>query len=429
VTKLVETLADDDAWAVTVLTVDASNYGTLDTSHNPAPGHARVVRTFCPDPARSAKRQAPAIAAAAGPAQTKPAQPGLVTRGVKCLRRGAGMAWTWVDEHVLIPDQFVAWTPFALRAARAIHAERRVDVVFATGEPYSAFRIGAKIAAACGVPYVLDMRDPWTLQPYRVESRPAWRQQTESRMEYELLAGSAACVFANRALGAYASTYPELASRLHYIPNGYDPADLAGLEPRPFDRFTIVHSGTFLPGYRTIDTVVAALQRLVPAAADLPPLRLELVGKTGPERVVIDHAGLGNLAASVGYVPHRESLRYVLGADLLLLVGGPRLWEETGKVYEYLAAGKPILALVEPGGSAAQLLARVPHATVLGRDDVAGTATAVLGALARGRVTTREPAPEWLAEYERPALSRRLAALLATVCESSSVPVPHKGVS
>jgi glycosyltransferase involved in cell wall biosynthesis len=294
-----------------------------------------------------------------------------------------------------------------------MHRETPFDVVLTTGEPYSSFLIARAIARRIGVPFVLDMRDPWTLLPYRADRPAPLRAWIEQWQEARALEASAACIFANRAVDAYAARFPQLREKFHYVPNGYDPADFAGVEPRRFDRFTIVHNGTFLPGYRTADTFLYALRRVVDEEPSLRTrMRVQLVGKIGAERQLTDRLGLQDVVTHAGYRPHRESLSYVTGADALLLVGGSHRWEETGKIFEYLAAGRPILALIEPAGAAADLLRRTPATVrIVPRQAEIETAAAIRQMVFAGR-RCDVPRPPWLAEYQRDTLAQRVARIL-----------------
>src|SRR5262249_6586624 len=148
----------------------------------------------------------------------------------------------------------------------------------------------------------LDMRDPWTVLPYRAERNGRWRTAIEKRQEARVLRDCAACVFANRAADAYAESYPSLRHKFHYVPNGYDPSDFEGVRPLAFDRFTVVHNGSFLPGYRTADTLLLALRRMID---DEPAIRRRLqllfVGKVGEERELTARLDLRDVVHHVGY--------------------------------------------------------------------------------------------------------------------------------
>jgi glycosyltransferase involved in cell wall biosynthesis len=243
----------------------------------------------------------------------------------------------------------------------------------------------------------------------------------ERQQERTLLAECAACVFAFRYSEIYDPAFPQWSEKFFYIPNGYDSTDFDGVEPKRFDKLTIVHNGTFLPGYRTPATFLQALRRLLSEETDLAA-RLEVlfVGKAGQEGSLIRELSLDSVVRQAGYVPHRECVAYLKGADLLLLVGGSNRTEETGKVYEYMATGKPILAVIRPDGAAAKVLANYGPVRVIDRQNVNEIAEA-LRALVLDRGGFRSAVnSQWVSRFERWRLTGRLAEVFDHVSSSSS---------
>jgi glycosyltransferase involved in cell wall biosynthesis len=400
-------------WHPTVLTVDPSCYGLKDESNlADAPEGVEIIRTPHFDPLTRLARSPAPVASGNGAAPPKSAEPSAGGGALRAIRNVAKWGYLKLDESLFVPDPAVLWCPRAISAGVRAHRTHGFDLIFATGEPYSDYLSASAISRVTGVPFALDMRDPWTLVPYRMEDRSAMRQRVEAWQERSVLARCRACVFANRASDAYVEQFPQWADKFEYIPNGYDSADFDDVEPTRFDRFTIVHNGTFLPGYRTADTFLKAVRRLLDVRPDFDArLQVLFVGKIGEERKLVAELGLGDIVRQTGYVPHRESIGNLLGADLLLLVGGNHTWEETGKIYEYFAANKPILGLVQGDGVAAELLRRYGASSIVDRNDVEGTARSLERALDAGR-GARGGDRAWATSFERRELTRRLAAVL-----------------
>jgi len=235
-----------------------------------------------------------------------------------------------------------------------------------------------------------------------------------------------------------ARRFPELASRITVITNGFDAADFEGAAPARADRaFRIVHSGFLhtaagrrratrrlhgaLGGanaavdYLTRSHVflLEAVERVLSRRPDLEPtLEVHLVGQHSDA----DREASARFVRLHGYLPHDEAVTMLRTADLLFLPmhnlpEGQRATIVPGKTYEYLAANRPILAAV-PDGDARDLLARAGTAFLTRPDDVEGMAAAILEAVER---RDGEALPvvdrELLAAYERRELTRRLAAL------------------
>jgi glycosyltransferase involved in cell wall biosynthesis len=396
-------------WLPTVVTVSPACYGVQDASHTAEmPAGVEVIRTSHLDPVARFS-QTPSAFPANGQNGNHAAGKTAVKKSLRALARDA---WVVFDNKVLIPDQAVTWCPRAIAAGLTAHLERRFDLLYATGEPYSDYFTAATLSQLTGVPFVIDMRDPWTLSPYRKALGSAARQAVERWQERKVLAGCRAAIFANRASDLYATSFPQWADKFHYLPNGYDSADFEGVEPQRFDRFTIVHSGTFLPGYRTADNFLLALKELFEATPDLPNrLQVYLVGKIGEEQKLIGQLKLESLVKQTGYLPHKASLGYLQGADRLLLIGGEHAWEETGKVYEYFASGKPILALVNPTGAAAQLVGNSQNSRIVDRTDVAAIRSALSEIILQKRTLDPAQAADFAVAYERKKLTGQLARL------------------
>ncbi|HYE78265.1 MAG TPA: hypothetical protein VEI97_09780, partial [bacterium] len=314
------------------------------------------------------------------------------------------------SEKFLVPDAKIGWYPLALDASRALDGEGRPVLVVATNPPASALVIGGAIARRWGAPLVLDYRDPWTTGYYQGE-QPAEVQRREEGIERRLLVQASAVVtvgagFAQR-IGSLVQDQAELLNKLRVVGNGFLEESFTELGPFPFERPTLLHAGS-LYHHRSPEPLleaIALLKAQEPALWDAAELRW--VGNV--DRAYLDHAarlGIQNLVHE-GFVEHRTALEYQLGADLLLLLTEGML---TGKVYEYLRAGRPILAIGE-SPDLAELLQRHGAGQVFPRDDVEGIANFIAQVLRRRQRTgPREPRP-WpgVEAYERGALAAQFA--------------------
>jgi glycosyltransferase involved in cell wall biosynthesis len=156
-----------------------------------------------------------------------------------------------------------------------------------------------------------------------------------------------------------AARYPDKASRIIEITNGYDPDDLKSVAPaeKPPGVRRIVYSGSLFAHHRDVlDSVLRALLRL--GDQERQTLDVVFVGQAydGAAREA-EALGLGNTVRFTGYLPHGEALAMLMSADasLLLVRAGDRA-SVTGKVFELLGARRPILAAVEPEGECARIL-------------------------------------------------------------------------
>jgi glycosyltransferase involved in cell wall biosynthesis len=323
---------------------------------------------------------------------------------------------------LFIPDGRVGWLPGGTRAGlRAIRAEG-VEVILASGPPFTAHWIARRLADRTGLPLVLDFRDPWTRAPF-YPRRPGLSRALDERLEHSCLRRADAVLTVNRDIrNDLLARHKGLdAARFHLVPNGYDPADFRGRSWDPQPDWTLTHTGT-LPGDRFPAGFTGALRRLLvedPEAA--ARLRIRMIGRRNPElERRLSEPPLDSLVRFEGYLPHAESVATLLESRLLLLFieEGPRAAGIlTGKLFEYLGSGAPVLALT-PEGEAADLVRRTGAGCVVRGDDEEAVLAALREAVAAFRVGQRafgEPRREMVEEYARPVLTARLAAILDTL--------------
>jgi glycosyltransferase involved in cell wall biosynthesis len=305
----------------------------------------------------------------------------------------------------LLPDEGIGWNLTAVPAALRIVREERIDVVVTTSPPGSVHFVGAAAKRALGTRWVADLRDSLVTHPHRRgdEQLPA-RLKEQTGHAVARLAGRYADVIVG-ASAAIAAEARELdpAGRVVTIENGCDFEDFAGLEYRASDRFRITHAGSFF-GQRTPRPFLTAL-----AESGLDVVARFVGDFRTSDREWAESLGLGDRLELHPYVPRRRSLELQRDSDALLLLipdaGGRGKGVLSGKVFEYLAAERPILAAVPPDGAAAALLRQTGAGIVVAPDDVRGMRDALGGLVARWRAGALNGAV--LSAEQRERLSRR----------------------
>lgn len=339
----------------------------------------------------------------------------------------------------------------------------RADAVVYTMSPFSLVRSAAIVRERRPeTPIILDLRDPWALdgwQPHKTKWH--WRRQF-LEMKAALEAADGAIANTPECGRLFAEHFPGLdPSRLAVIPNGYDAADFEGEpgEPTLWEAgeagvLRLVFSGSLLTrvvawysglrgtvkrlvGYsperidysgRTLVHVLEAVRRLRAAGDPLGGrVRIEVIGTaTDADKASVESSGVGDAVRFHGYVPHTEAVRHIRLAEALLLplhglAKGARSRIVPGKTYEYLATGRPILGLL-PEGDARELVERSgvgvvaepcdPGDIVRGLRELEGVV---------GRSGGRAEPAAWVAEYERRALTERLAGFVERVVGMAGV--------
>jgi len=343
-------------------------------------------------PARVTVHRAPNI----GPRARKPAEELRARRGFDRIVLRTGLA----ARALLVPDASVLWNVTAVPAAIRLVRRFGLDVVMTTSPPGSVHLAGAAAQRVTGARWVADLRDSLVAHAHRR------REVRGERALGRLVARRAdAIVCVSRAVAEEAARLTPR-GRLEVIENGADFEDFEGLAYRRGDRFRITHTGSFF-GRRDPRPFLEALAR------SGPDVVARFVGDfRQADREYAERLGLADRLELIPYLPRRDALALQRDSDALLLLipdaDGRGKGVLSGKVFEYLAAERPLLAAVPPEGEAAELVRRIGVGVVVAPDDVDGLA----GALADLEERWREDklAGTSLSTEARTALSRRARA-------------------
>jgi glycosyltransferase involved in cell wall biosynthesis len=275
-----------------------------------------------------------------------------------------------LSRRVLVPDENVSWNLTAIPAAVRIVRSEEIDVVVTTSPPNSVHLIGAAVKRATGARWVADLRDSIAAHPHRRVERASVRaKEKASESVARLVARQADVIVAASDAIAEEARGLDPAGVVTTILNGADFDDFAGLDYYCGDRFRITHTGSFF-GKRDPRPFLTAL-----AESGLEDVVARFVGDFRiADREWAESLGLGSRIELHPYVSHREALALQRDSEALLLLipdaGGRGRGVLSGKVFEYLAAERPILAAVPPEGAAADLIQETGAGLVAAPDDV-----------------------------------------------------------
>jgi glycosyltransferase involved in cell wall biosynthesis len=337
-------------------------------------------------------------------------------QGTQGVPGGVMATWQW---KLVVPDPWlVSWGGYAWRAVRRELRRRPVDCLITSSPSESTHTLGLTVPRA-STAWVADFRDGWGFEPLRPPFPTALQRGLDRRLEARVVRAADAVV------GVTAPIAEDFATRLgvpaELVTNGFDP-ELAG-EHRAggpdgdSDGFTLVHTGA-LSGPRGRDPrpLLRALRLLAERDPSLRGrLRLVVAGRSEEdERALVESEGVGDLVHHVGYMPRPEALKLQRGADALLLITSRDRCEATGKLYEYMASGRPVLALAE-GNEAARIVAETNIGRLVAPDDVEGIAGALADTL--DGALQREYAPRSVERYAFPTLAEQMAAVIEKAIE------------
>lgn len=321
----------------------------------------------------------------------------------------------------LFPDHQVGWVPFAVaRAWRLIRSER-VDAVLSTFPPASGHLAGLFLKRMTGLPWVADFRDGWTDGEFSQPPSPFHRMLTRT-LERLVVRRADRAIAVSPEIAAGLAAVRGDAAAVCVLTNGYDPDDFLPPKPHQNGRLTMTYCGTINQA-RNPEPLFCALRQVLDAEPDLASrVHVQLVGAAiGLDlSAMIRQYRLDGVVTPFGYLPHRDALSHLVDADLLLLLvsseDGRARGVPTGKIYECLATGRPILGLV-PDGAARDLLLRSGRGTVVHPNDTAGIVRAIQEWVRRATVGKRPPSSpdETLSAFTRQHLTECLARILDDV--------------
>jgi len=358
-------------------------------------------------------RSTPATPAAAGSAAgsspaASPASPGR--------RPLSGRISRWIA----VPDDAIFWRRAAVRAARSLHAEDPVDVILASGPPYSAMLAGRDVALAESVPLVLDLRDPWR-DNAALHWPTRWHRRRSERLEARAMAAASALLAVSEPIAEEARSLG--AARVSVLPNGFDPERVPAWAPHADALLTLAFMGRFSRALTDPEPLFAGLALAAERSETAAQIRVVVAGPEYPwVAEMIARYGLADRVSVRGYLPNAEALALVASADVGVIVladvpGTKAIY--SSKLFDYLGIGIPVLLVGPSDCVAADVLREAGAGTVSSPDPEAVCAALIELAEAKAAGTpVAVPRREVVARFDRSAQAEQLSQILDSAAEA-----------
>jgi glycosyltransferase involved in cell wall biosynthesis len=324
----------------------------------------------------------------------------------------------WIRGNLFIPDARCYWIKPSVKFLLDYLKTNPVDVIVSTGPPHSMHMIALKVTQQTGIKWVADFRDPWTnIDYYKDLMLSASADKLHHQMEKDVVTkADEVIVVGNTMKQEFESQFNR---KIYVITNGFDTTDFPVQQNSATKDFVIAHVGTLVKTRNPL-ALWEAINSLGNNKDELKQhLRLRLTGKVdiSVKKAIADH-DLEDVTDYVDYLSHDKVVLEQMNATLLLLVLNDTPNSKgilTGKLFEYMASGRPILAIGPVDGDAAAILKESGSGVCFDFKDVNGIKNYLTEMYSMYMSGTLNRNNKSVDKWSRLELTRQLSNLLDTI--------------
>ena len=325
-------------WQPLVLTVDEDTFTQKDdTFISEIPSEVKVIRAKSYEPFDIYKRV------------TGKSKDDQIIASETISPKNKGIAHRlsiWIRMNIFIPDARVGWYFPAVKAGLNFIKKEKVNVIVSIGPPHTTHLIGKKISSKLSLPHIPVFIDPWVdISYYRNFKRNSITLSIDNRLEKSVLQNAASIVFVTDTMKMdYEKKYPFIKEKSNVLYWGYSEEDFHQISDSPTKRISdeeiILHAGNIFD-YQNPEKFWKTIKLEIDKGRKL---KVKFIGTVAPEiKQSITNSGLDSFIEYKGFLPYNEVIREMMNASYLLVCATePR--HVPGKLFEYLRAGKPIIA-------------------------------------------------------------------------------------
>jgi glycosyltransferase involved in cell wall biosynthesis len=324
----------------------------------------------------------------------------------------------WIRGNFFIPDARKFWIKPSIKHLSKYLNENPVDAIVSTGPPHSTHLIALALKKQFNLPWIADFRDPWTnIDFYKDLKLSKWADKKHRSLEKKVLntADQIICVS-----NTMKQEFQEIASdaKIQVITNGYDESDYAKTTIKKQDKITFAHIGSISPNRNPLLfwEAMSLLVKKIGIETLQQKVTIQLIGNVDYSvKQTIINKGLETLVEYVNHVPHNEVTVFQQKAHYLILAinNSPNAKGVlTGKLFEYLASGTPIIGVGPLDGDAAEILNKTGCGKM--HDDVNELLIFLLDSV-NNKSTEWHRNSEIVKTYSREFLTKKLTQLLNNI--------------
>lgn len=324
----------------------------------------------------------------------------------------------WLRGNFFIPDARKFWINPSIKFLVKYLKQHPVDAIVSTGPPHSMHMIALGVKKRTGLPWLADFRDPWTnIDFYHELMLSSWADRKHHKQEMSVLKKADEVVVISNSMK---TDFLKLLKRDYsVITNGYDQDDIAGVDARIDERFSVAHIGTMVKTRNPLLLWEVLSEEVLKDTDFANELEIKLVGSVDYSVTEsIEAAGLGNYVNKISYVPHNEVVKIQQQSQVLLLLINDTPNAKVilpGKFFEYMAARRPILCIGPRDGDAAEVILETNAGYVSEKDDKESIRKAINELYSRFRTGKNIVDSKGIARFSRESLTGRMAECLSVI--------------
>ncbi|MBT3215880.1 MAG: glycosyltransferase [Candidatus Marinimicrobia bacterium] len=263
----------------------------------------------------------------------------------------------WIRLNCFVPDARVAWLFSGKKALKNSIGEESPHLIFSTGPPHTVHLLARKWSKILGVPYITDLRDPWTeFVSYQGNPRFFLSRIIDQYLERKTLTAAKKITVVSPTMKKMFCTFlPE--EKIEVITNGFDSADFSGTVEKEVPEFIWTYNGN-LDKNRVPRAFLYAVKKFT--QQEIGSIKCRFVGRQCPELLAeIQSLEIEDICSFEGYVSHNQALEFLQASYGTLLVIDNVSNNECfipGKVFEYIGTDKPVIGIGPTNGDSTKVL-------------------------------------------------------------------------
>ena len=321
---------------------------------------------------------------------------------------------SFIRGNFFIPDPKIFWVNSSVKFLHQYLKENKVDVVISTGPPHSVHLIAQKLKQKTNIKWIADFRDPWSNLYYNEEFKQlSFAKKKNEKLENSVFKNADCILTVSNSLK---KEFDQKATRVEVITNGFDDEVVTNTLITLDEKFSISYIG-LLPKQSNPKLLFKVLSTLCAEDTDFKAnLKLNFIGDISEDvkKEIINYNLLEN-TNFIGYVSHKEAIAYQKKAQVLLLLI-PNVAKSggilTGKLFEYLTAKRPILAMGPETGDLSEILKNTSSGVVVDFDNDAKLTSEIRNLYQQYKTGDLQVNSKNIEQFHRKELTKSLSEII-----------------